>query len=150
MPEADTELRRLALEWASKFPGSIDETIDRAKQYLGFLENGAAINSVVVEPVKLTPAVPIKKSVHPDFLICLDDGHKVKMLKRHLTSLGMTPETYRQKWGLPADYPMTAPNYAKARSDLAKQIGLGRSAHPRATAVAAETRRGRRRAEATA
>lgn len=72
------------------------------------------------------PAVPIKKSVTPDFIVCLEDGKKLKMLKRHLkTAYDMTPEDYRERWGLPADYPMVAPNYAKQRSRLAKDIGLG-------------------------
>ena len=76
------------------------------------------------EPLK--PAVPIKKSINPDFLVCLDDGKKFKSLKRHLrTQYTMTPEQYREKWSLPGDYPMVAPNYAAARSQLAKQMGLG-------------------------
>lgn len=80
-----------------------------------------------VEEQKLQPAVPIKKSITPDFLICLEDGKKLKMLKRHLkTRYNMTPEDYRERWGLPADYPMVAPNYASQRRDLAKKIGLGR------------------------
>jgi predicted transcriptional regulator len=74
------------------------------------------------------PAVPIKKSVHDEYIVCLEDGKKLKMLKRHLrTAYGLTPEEYRQKWGLPADYPMVAPNYAAQRSAFAKKIGLGRS-----------------------
>ena len=78
----------------------------------------------VVEP--LVPAVPVKKSVTPDYIICLEDGNKLKMLKRHLrTAYNMTPEEYRAKWGLATDYPMVAPNYASQRSDLAKKIGLG-------------------------
>ncbi|MBY0338019.1 MAG: MucR family transcriptional regulator [Acetobacteraceae bacterium] len=78
------------------------------------------------EPEKPQPFVPVKKSIHPDYLICLEDGKKLKMLKRHLQSAyNMTPDQYREKWGLPADYPMVAPNYAKHRSSLAKQIGLG-------------------------
>ena len=78
------------------------------------------------EPERPTPAVPIKKSVTPDHIICLDDGKKLKMLKRHLkTAYNLTPEEYRERWGLPPDYPMVAPNYAKQRSKLAKQIGLG-------------------------
>ena len=73
-----------------------------------------------------TPAVPVKKSVMPDYIVCLEDGKKLKMLKRHLkTAYNMTPEEYRERWGLPSDYPMVAPNYAKQRSKLAKQIGLG-------------------------
>lgn len=72
------------------------------------------------------PAVPIKKSITDDFIVCLEDGKKLKMLKRHLMShYKMTPDQYRERWGLPMDYPMTAPNYAKARSKLAKAIGLG-------------------------
>lgn len=77
--------------------------------------------------IELTPAVPIKKSVTEDHIVCLEDGKKLKMLKRHLmTSYGMTPEDYRTKWGLKADYPMVAPNYALKRQELAKKIGLGR------------------------
>jgi predicted transcriptional regulator len=72
------------------------------------------------------PAVAVKKSVLPDYIICLEDGKKLKMLKRHLmTSYGLTPDDYRERWGLPADYPMVAPNYAAHRSQLAKKIGLG-------------------------
>ncbi len=72
------------------------------------------------------PAVSIRASVKPDYIVCLDDGKKLKMLKRHLmTHYGMTPDDYRAKWGLPADYPMVAPNYAEQRRTLAKQIGLG-------------------------
>jgi predicted transcriptional regulator len=78
------------------------------------------------EPERPSPAVPIKKSVTPEYIVCLEDGKKLKMLKRHLkTAYDMTPEDYRERWGLPADYPMVAPNYAKQRSKLAKQIGLG-------------------------
>jgi predicted transcriptional regulator len=77
------------------------------------------------------PAVSIKKSITPEYIVCLEDGKKLKMLKRYLRSnYGMTPEEYRAKWGLPADYPMVAPNYAKQRSDFAKKIGLGRTAAP--------------------
>ncbi len=73
------------------------------------------------------PAVPVKKSVTPDYIVCLEDGKKLKMLKRYLRAqYGLTPEAYRAKWNLPADYPMTAPNYAARRSEFAKQIGLGK------------------------
>jgi len=75
------------------------------------------------------PAVPVKRSVNPDYIVCLEDGKKLKMLKRYLRSnYNMTPEEYRAKWGLPADYPMVAPNYAAQRSEFAKKIGLGRTA----------------------
>ena len=80
------------------------------------------------EPVleEVRPAVPIKKSVTPDFIICLEDGKKFKSIKRHLrTHHDLSPEQYREKWNLPSDYPMVAPNYAQARSSLAKKIGLG-------------------------
>ena len=77
---------------------------------------------------KPSPAVAVKKSVFPDYIICLEDGKKLKMLKRHLmTAYDMTPDAYRERWGLPADYPMVAPNYASHRSSLAKKIGLGRT-----------------------
>lgn len=78
------------------------------------------------EPLK--PAVPIRKSVTPEYIVCLEDGKKLKMLKRHLRSTyNMSPDEYRARWGLPADYPMVAPNYAAQRSEFAKRIGLGRS-----------------------
>jgi predicted transcriptional regulator len=80
-------------------------------------------------PTGKTPAVPVKKSVTPDYLICLEDGRKLKMLKRYLRArYGLTPDAYRAKWGLPADYPMTAPTYAAKRSAFARQIGLGKPA----------------------
>ncbi len=76
---------------------------------------------------KPKPAVPIKQSVKPEYIVCLDDGKKLKMLKRYLrTAYNMTPDDYRKRWGLPSDYPMVAPNYAATRSKLAKKIGLGR------------------------
>ncbi len=79
-------------------------------------------------PEILKPAVPIKRSVTPDYIVCLEDGKKLKMLKRHLrTSYDLSPKEYRQKWGLPEDYPMVAPKYAAQRSELAKKIGLGKS-----------------------
>ena len=83
-------------------------------------------------PERPQPAVPVRKSVTPEYIICLEDGKKLKMLKRHLkTAYNMTPEEYRERWGLPADYPMVAPNYAVQRSDLAKKIGLGTKARRR-------------------
>ncbi len=79
------------------------------------------------------PAVPIKQSVKPEYIVCLEDGKKLKMLKRHLkTAYNMTPDDYRKRWGLPSDYPMVAPNYAAKRSELAKKIGLGRKSSAKA------------------
>jgi predicted transcriptional regulator len=87
---------------------------------------GVAGGAEPVEAAPREPAVPVKRSITPDFLVCLEDGRKFKSLKRHLrTKYNMSPEDYRAKWGLAKDYPMVAPNYAKARSDLAKQMGLG-------------------------
>lgn len=78
---------------------------------------------------KPQPAVPVKRSVFPDYIICLEDGRKLKMLKRHLkTAYNMSPEQYRERWGLPAEYPIVAPNYTRHRSSLAKKIGLGTKA----------------------
>ena len=95
------------------------------------------------EPEAQKPAVPVKKSVTADYIVCLEDGKKLKMLKRHLrTTYNMSPEDYRAKWNLPADYPMVAPTYAATRSEFAKKIGLGRKPG------AAAAKRGRRRKSA--
>ena len=84
------------------------------------------LGSQTAQPERPKPVVSVKKSITPDYIVCLEDGKKLKMLKRHLkTAYNMTPEDYRERWGLPADYPMVAPNYAKHRSSLAKKIGLG-------------------------
>jgi predicted transcriptional regulator len=95
--------------------------------------------AAVPEPLK--PPVAIKKSITPDYLISLEDGRQYKSLKRHLAGRGLTPEQYREKWGLPRDYPMVAPSYAAQRSELAKKMGLGRKAAP----VAAPPKKGRAR-----
>ncbi|WP_366554588.1 MucR family transcriptional regulator [Aquibaculum sediminis] len=101
----------------SDVPGLIREVYEMLDQ----------VGSAEKQEERPVPAVPIKKSIHPDYLICLEDGKKLKMLKRHLkTAYDMTPDEYREKWGLGPDYPMVAENYAKQRSQLAKEIGLGR------------------------
>ncbi len=101
------------------------------------------VRQAPVEAAKPVPAVPVKQSIKPDFLVCLEDGKKLKMLKRHLmTAYNMTPAQYRSRWGLSADYPMVAPSYAKVRSSLAKKIGLGRKPG------AAPAKRGRPKAAA--
>jgi predicted transcriptional regulator len=95
--------------------GDVHDALSRASLRLG-----------PAEREELRPAVAVKKSVTPDYIVCLEDGKKFKSLKRHLrTHYNMSPEEYREKWGLPHDYPMVAPNYAAARSQLAKQMGLG-------------------------
>ncbi len=104
-------------------PAQLPEVINTVFGSLNALEGGAA--GAKGEPPK--PAVPIRKSVTPEYIVCLEDGKKMKMLKRHLrTAYSLTPDEYRTKWGLPADYPMVAPNYAAQRSEFAKKIGLGR------------------------
>jgi predicted transcriptional regulator len=106
---------------ASDVPGLIKAIYDGLQQ--------AASGTTEPAAGKPQPAVPVKKSITPDYLVSLEDGQKYKSLKRHLrTKYGMSPEDYRAKWGLPKDYPMVAPNYAASRSALAKQMGLGRKA----------------------
>jgi predicted transcriptional regulator len=100
--------------------------------YNALLRVGSGVAVAPAEPPK--PAVSIKRSVNNDYIVCLEDGKKFKSLKRHLrTQYGLSPEEYREKWGLPADYPMVAPNYAQARSNLAKQMGLGQQRRRRAS-----------------
>ena len=100
----------------------LPEIINTVHASLNDISGGAAV-------APLQPAVPIRKSVTPDFIVCLEDGKKLKMLKRHLrTSFNLSPDEYRTKWQLGPDYPMVAPNYAKRRSEFAKEIGLGRKA----------------------
>ena len=100
----------------------LSSIINTVHESLAALNGSAALKA---EPQR--PAVLVRRSVQPDHIVCLEDGKKLKMLKRHLrTTYGLSPEEYRAKWGLPPDYPMVAPNYAKQRSEFAKQIGLGR------------------------
>ena len=110
---------------------------DKLPELIGSIHGAlrrASLQAVEPEKAELKPAVPVKKSVTAEYIICLEDGQKFKSLKRHLqTHHDMSPEEYREKWGLPHDYPMVAPSYAAARSDLAKIMGLGR----RGAAVAA-------------
>lgn len=113
----------------------------------------AGLGSPIVEPVEeQKPAVSVRSSVKPDYIVCLEDGKKLKMMRRHLmTAYGMTPDDYRAKWNLPKDYPMVAPNYAETRRALAKSIGLGtkgRGGGRKPAAKAAPARRGRAKAGA--
>src|SRR5438876_11162465 len=133
MPDTDTmpaeELLRMTSEVAAAYVSNnnlpsaqLPDVIRTIHESLAAL-SGAKVAAASEPP---TPAVAIKKSITPDYIVCLEDGKKLKMLKRHLrTQYSMTPEQYREKWGLAADYPMVAPNYAAARSQLAKQMGLG-------------------------
>ena len=139
-----SELLQMAVEVVSAYvsnntlpTGQIQDVINTVYSSLRSLSDGQP--ELVAEALK--PVVPIKKSVTPDYIVCLEDGKKLKMLKRHLrTTYNLTPEDYRAKWGLPSDYPMVAPNYAAQRSDFAKRIGLGRKSGDAAPAT------GRRRA----
>jgi len=133
---ADTDLIELSAEIVCAYvshnalsPTDLAKLIAEVHVALNSLQSNQA-----PEPVEeLKPAVPVRKSVAPDYIICLEDGKKFKSLKRHLrTQYNMTPEQYREKWALGADYPMVAPNYAAARSQLAKQMGLGQQRRRRA------------------
>lgn len=102
--------------------GDLPQLISNVYNALSGIDTPAVAEEKVPEP-----AVPVRSSVKPDYIVCLEDGKKLKMLKRHLaTAYNMTPEQYRKRWNLPADYPMVAPNYAEKRRGIAKQIGLGR------------------------
>ena len=146
-PTSHSNIAQLTAEIVSAFvtsnkveQGELSNLIE--KVHLALVKAPAA----AAEPEKpvLVPAVPIKKSVMPDYIISLEDGKKFKSLKRHLKgSYNLTPEEYRAKWGLPRDYPMVAPNYAKVRSDLAKKMGLGRKSG--AGAVASKKAKPRKR-----
>ncbi|PBB83742.1 MucR family transcriptional regulator [Mesorhizobium sp. WSM3876] len=123
--------------------GDLPALIDQVHSALKSATGGVS----VAEPEALKPAVPIKKSVMADYIICLEDGKKFKSLKRHLsTRYGLTPDEYRAKWGLAADYPMVAPNYAAARSALAKTMGLGRK--PKEPETPAPAKRSRKKVAA--
>jgi predicted transcriptional regulator len=103
--------------------GDLGQLINQVYQSLANIGGAASASAPATRP---QPAVSVKKSIQPDYLVCLEDGKKLKMLKRHLkTAYNMSPEAYRERWGLPNDYPMVAPNYAQQRSRLAKEIGLG-------------------------
>jgi predicted transcriptional regulator len=129
MDEEKLTVIEMAADIVSAYVGNnivpADQLPNLIRQVHGALQNvGAPTPEAAAE--KPTPAVPIRKSITPDFLICLEDGRKFKSLKRHLrTRYNLSPEEYRAKWGLPKDYPMVAPNYAASRSALAKSMGLG-------------------------
>ncbi|HEY5238861.1 MAG TPA: MucR family transcriptional regulator [Rhizomicrobium sp.] len=130
-PECKDGILKLASEIVSAYvsnnPVSVGELPSMIKS-VHFTLGGLGSTPYAEAPHSLKPAVPIKKSVTPDYVICLEDGKKLKMLKRYLRSrYGLSPEEYRSKWGLPPDYPMVAPNYAQRRSDFAKKIGLGKT-----------------------
>ncbi|MDP7666694.1 MAG: MucR family transcriptional regulator [Rhodospirillales bacterium] len=122
-----TELLELTTEIVSAHVGNNSVAVNDLPQLIQEVYRSLAqVGAGPLVPERPQPAIAIKKSVTPDFIICLEDGKKLKMLKRHLkTAYDMTPDEYRVRWGLAPDYPMVAPNYAKHRSNLAKKIGLG-------------------------
>ncbi len=127
---SDTESQKASLELVSKIVIAYLANNSVPRSELPWLIRSVrdALSYTEESPVQSRePAVSIKTSVKPDYIVCLEDGKKLKMLKRHLrTAFGLSPQEYRKKWGLPHDYPMVAPKYAKQRSELAKKIGLGR------------------------
>jgi len=128
--ELPTLTTQIVAAYVSNNPVPVGELPSLIRQVHSALVNVGAPAEISAE--RPQPAVPVKRSVTPDYIICLEDGKKLKMLKRHLkTAFNMTPEEYRDRWELPADYPMVAPNYATQRSKLAKQIGLGTRARRR-------------------
>ena len=120
--EQVTEIVSAYVSHNSVSPSDLPALIASTHSALHLLSSSPVVG--IVEELK--SAVSIRQSVTPDFIICLDDGKKFKSMKRHLAGLGMSPDEYRAKWGLPSDYPMVAPNYSKTRSTLAKSVGLGR------------------------
>ncbi len=130
MESSSFDLTSLTADIVSAYVAHNALTGDKVSELIGSVYdalNRASQNLVEEPQVELKPAVAIKKSVTPEYIICLEDGKKFKSLKRHLKShYDLSPEEYREKWGLPRDYPMVAPNYAAARSDLARNMGLGR------------------------
>ena len=126
--ETDT-LRELTTRIVAAYVSSNTVPADALSGLIGTVFQAlGSLGQTTTETPDLVPAVPVKKSVFPDYIICLEDGKKLKMLKRHLQSAyGMTPKQYREKWGLPESYPMVAPDYAARRSALAQEIGLGRA-----------------------
>jgi predicted transcriptional regulator len=132
MESTEFDLTSLAADIVSAYVANNAVGSDKLPDLIGSVYGAlsrASAQAVEPEKVELKPAVAIKKSVMPEYIICLEDGQKFKSLKRHLkTHYDLSPEDYREKWGLPRDYPMVAPSYAAARSDLAKNMGLGRRA----------------------
>jgi len=124
-----TQIMQMAVDIVSAYVGNNSISATQVPEVINTVYASLlAIGEVGNGPTQaLNPAVPVRRSITPDYLVCLEDGKKLKMLKRHIRAVyGLSPEEYRAKWGLPADYPMVAPNYAKQRSNFAKQIGLGR------------------------
>lgn len=130
MPIESSELQVLTAKVVAAYVGNNPVPVNDLPALISSVQaafRGLGEQKAAPQKSEQTPAVPVKKSVTPDYIVCLEDGKKLKMLKRHLkTVYDLTPDEYRAKWALPPDYPMVAPNYAKARSEMATKLGLGR------------------------
>lgn len=130
MPLDSSDLQVLTARIVAAYVGNNAVTVSDLATLIDNVQSafrGLGQEKAATQKTEQTPAVPIKKSVMPDYIICLEDGKKLKMLKRHLNTVyDMTPDEYRAKWNLPPEYPMVAPNYAKTRSEMATRLGLGR------------------------
>ena len=126
----EEQLLEMTTQIVSAYVGNNTISSENLSDVIGSVHNSLKnLNggTVEAEPEPVKPAVPVRRSITPDYLVCLEDGKRLKMLKRHLrTTYGMSPDDYRAKWGLPSDYPMVSPNYAAQRSEFAKKIGLGK------------------------
>ncbi len=131
----NSELLQLTVEVAVAYLKNNEVPVDKVPEFMSMIHDSLnKINGIdnEQEHEPLKPAISIRKSITPDYIICLEDGKKLKMLKRHIrTAYNLSPEEYRAKWNLPSDYPMVAPSYAAQRSEFAKKIGLGRSSSKR-------------------
>jgi predicted transcriptional regulator len=150
-PQSEAELRQLVAEVAAAYfanshvsPGEIPSVINQIAMSLGGVGVVAAPSEPEPGPAKATGA-QVRKSITPDALISFEDNKPYKTLRRHLATRGLTPEQYREKWGLPADYPMVAPTYSAARSELAKSLGLGQRGQAARRKAQAARRSGRSR-----
>jgi predicted transcriptional regulator len=156
LDSTENNLTPLTVDIVAAYVANNALSADKLADLIGVVHSAlskASTQAVEPEKVELVPAVSVKKSVTQDYIICLEDGKKFKSLKRHLkTHYDLSPEEYREKWGLPRDYPMVAPAYAEARSNLAKSMGLGRvngakpASAPEAKAAKPSGRRGRKAA----
>ena len=138
-PENSSDLLALTTDIVSSHVANNTVAVQDLPQLIQQVYSALAnVGTALAAKKRPTPAVPLKRSITPEHIICLEDGKKLKMLKRHLkTRYNLTPDAYRERWGLPPDYPMVAPNYALQRSDLAKKIGLGTTRRRKRTKRAA-------------
>jgi predicted transcriptional regulator len=154
MTIAEANLTKLAVDIVSAYVTNNAITDEKLPDFIGSIRAAlgkASTQSVEPEEVELKPAVPVKKSVTPDYIVCLEDGLKFKSLKRHLQShYNLTPDEYRKKWGLSHDYPMVSPAYAAARSDLARTMGLGRRSSAASVAASVVPKSGAKKSKSAA